>query len=53
MRCRSSRGHVMTTSKVAFIKKVFFFLLSLVNVVLTSEIQYEPALFVAYMYFSC
>lgn len=53
MRCRSSRGHVMTTSKVAFIKKVFFFLLSLVNVVLTSEIQYEPALFVAYVYFSC
>lgn len=43
----------MTTSKVAFIKKVVFFLLSLVNVVLTSEIQYEPALFVAYMYFSC
>lgn len=43
----------MTTSKVAFIKTSGLFLLSLVNVVLTREIQYEPALYVAYMYFSC
>lgn len=39
--------------KLLLSKRCFFFLLSLVNVVLTSEIQYEPALFVAYMYFSC